>query len=705
MLKLSGLRLARGAQVLIDGGELTLFPGERLAFVGANGAGKSTLLAAIRGELAPQAGDIALPPSWRISHVAQETPALPDSALDFVLQGDEPLQAIERELRHLEARHVPIADSGQTAAQPSNDPVDGEQAMHAANRLGELYALKQDIDGYAAPARVSALLHGLGFSAADLQRPVADFSGGWRMRLNLARALGSRAELILLDEPTNHLDIEAVLWLEDWLVRCGTTLIVVSHDREFLDAVATHTLHLENGKLTRYTGGYSAFETLYAEQNRQQNLAAARQSQELEKLQRFVDRFRAKATKATQAQSRLKRIEKMQRIAAVRPPASIDLGFLPPERKPDPLVTLVRSDCGYAGGRTILQGITLEVRMGDRIGLLGQNGNGKSTLIKSLMGDLPLLGGERQPGNGLQVGYFAQHQVDSLRADDRAIDHLRRHAPQQTEQALRDFLGRFGFSGERAMQAIGTLSGGEKARLSLATIIHGKPNLLLLDEPTNHLDIPTREALAEALLDFEGAMVMVSHDRHLLESVTDRFLRVHGGRLTPWDEDLDAYAKQLLRDTAQAASATAGATAVQVTARTGSPDVTGVSATTTAAASGAAKPVKSSAAVGTSSVSAGTQQERQALQNERKTLERRLQQADRHLATLREQIAALDAALTRDDAYSPANLAKTQVMSQERIDLDTRFVALEEQWLEDTLRLETVIAAVDAMDAARARRA
>ena len=658
MLKISGLRLARGANVLIDEADLTLFPGERLALVGANGAGKSTLLAAILGELAPQAGDISLPPGWRISHVAQETPALPDSALDFVLQGDEPLQAIESELRRLETGRgdadsavTPVLDADTATARDARAEHD---VAWAANRLGELYALKQDIDGYAAPARVSALLHGLGFSDADLSRPVADFSGGWRMRLNLARALASRSDLILLDEPTNHLDIEAVLWLEDWLVSSGTTLIVVSHDREFLDAVSTHTLHLESGKLTRYTGGYSAFEILYAEKNRQQNLAAARQSQELEKLQRFVDRFRAKATKATQAQSRLKRIEKMQKIAAVRPPASIDLHFLAPERRPDPLVTLVRANCGYDSSKAILRQITVEVRMGDRIGLLGRNGNGKSTLIKSLMGELALLEGNRQPGNGLVVGYFAQHQVDSLQADDRAIDHLRRQAPNQTEQALRDFLGRFGFSGERAMQPIGTLSGGEKARLSLATIIHSRPNLLLLDEPTNHLDIPTREALAEALLDFEGAMVMVSHDRHLLESVSDRFVRVHDGQIAPWDDDLDAYARQLVREVNRPAEAN--------------------------------EPPSPSP----SPVAAASNAQRQALQSERKSLERKLAQTDKKMAALREQMAAIDIKLAAHDAYAPANLHSSTQLGQQRADCDTQLQQLEESWLDDSMRLEEI---------------
>jgi ATP-binding cassette subfamily F protein 3 len=664
MLKLIRLRLARAGKLLIDGADLTLFPGERLALVGANGAGKSTLMAALRGELSAESGDINIPKSWRLSHVAQETPALPHAAVDFVLMGDDELTAIESEIHQLET-------------DPDSD----------ASRLGELYALKQDIDGFSARARVSALLFGLGFSQDDLHKPVADFSGGWRMRLNLARALGSRADLMLLDEPTNHLDIEAVLWLENWLKRCGKTMIVISHDREFLDSVATHTAHLDSGTLTHYVGGYSSFEIQRAEQQRQQNLAAEKQTQEMEKLQRFVDRFRAKASKATQAQSRLKRIEKMQMIATVRQKRSIDLSFLAPEKKPDPLVTLVRADCGYDSDHAILRNATFEVRLGQRIALLGQNGNGKSTLIKSLMGDLPLLNGERQPGNGLQIGYFAQHQVDSLRPDDLAIDHLRRRAPGKTDQHLRDFLGRFGFSGEKASQAIGTLSGGEKARLSLATIIHARPNLLLLDEPTNHLDIETRDALGEALLEFEGAMVLVSHDRHLLESVTDSFLRVHGGTVKPFDDDLDRYAETLAREASQANAANAP-DAADVT---GQKDArTAVVLQDAAAVAAVARKPRLADSENTETDRKSLQQRRNTLQNEKKALQRKIAQQEDQLGKGHERIKALDALLARDDAYSDQRRTETQNISQERHALGAELAAVEEAWLDNTVRLESI---------------
>ncbi len=652
MLKLSRLSLARSGKLLLDNVDLTVFPGERVALVGANGAGKSTLLAALRREIAPESGQIDIPKSWRISHVAQETPSLPDLAVDFVLQGDEELMAVDEAIAKAEASGGELAEM-----------------------LGDLYAQKQDLDGFSAKARVSAMLFGLGFSSADLNRPVADFSGGWRMRLNLARALGSRADLMLLDEPTNHLDIEAVLWLENWLTRSGKTMIIVSHDREFLDSVASHTVFLSDATLTRYTGGYSDFEVLYAEQRRQQNIAADKQSVEMEKLQKFVDRFRAKASKATQAQSRLKRIEKMKVIASVRQKRAFDFSFPKPDKMPDPLITLVRADCGYEEEKPILCGVTLEVRIGQRIGLLGQNGNGKSTLIKSLVRDLGLLNGEMQPGNGLSVGYFAQHQVDNLRPDDLAIDHLRRMAPDQTEQRLRDFLGRFGFSGDKAKQEIGSMSGGEKARLSLATIIHGRPNLLLLDEPTNHLDIESRDALGEALLEFDGAMVLVSHDRHLLESTTDVYYRVHAGSVKVFDGDLEDYSVALAQEKAELARQLANpSTAAKTSQPAGQKMVLA--------------PVDKKLLL----------QRRSQLANDRKLLEKKLQPQEQAIAKIQAQIAQLDTQLALPDAYEPQKLSMTQKITQQRQVLEAELHKKEEQWIADSEQIETLELQISEID-------
>jgi ATP-binding cassette subfamily F protein 3 len=617
MLRLNKLTIARGAKVLLKDANLTIFPGEHIGLVGENGAGKSSLFAAIRHEMTIDAGDIDIPGSWRTAHVAQETPALADTALDFVLQGDEPLQAIQDQIAQAES--------------------DGRHEL-----LGELHAQLADIDGYAARSRAAALLHGLGFNNDDLVRPVSDFSGGWRVRLNLARALGSRAELLLLDEPTNHLDIEAVLWLEQWLVKTPATLIIISHDRQFLDDVATHTVSLAHGQLVKYSGGYSQYERQSAEQLRQQSGAIVKQRAEAEKLQRFVDRFRAQATKAKQAQSRLKRLDKMEAIVAVRPPLPVDFEFLQPTHQPDPIITLVDASCGYNPEAPILQGITQEIRSGQRIGLLGQNGNGKSTLIKSLVGDLNLLAGDKHLGKGTVFGYFAQHQVDTLRDDDTPLSHFRRLAPQEREQNLRNFLGRFGFSGIKVEQVLGSLSGGEKARLALAGIIWQRPNILLLDEPTNHLDLLSREALAEALFEFAGALIVVSHDRHLLESTTDQYWRVHAGRVSAFDGDLDDYHRRLNDERLAAAGEDKRA----------------------------AKPTHP---VKTGSV------------HDKKQFVKQLTQLDKKIAMANQRLAEIDAALL---AAASSNTA-SGVFQQEREALTQSLIMLEESWLECQLKIDS----------------
>src|SRR6056297_1851005 len=540
MLSFSNFALRRGPQLLLSGMDLSLHAGWRVGVVGRNGSGKSSLFAAIHGELEPDRGEIGLSPRLRIAGVAQETPALPDPAMEFVISGDQALWS---------------ALSEERAATAAGD---FEAAAHAHHRLAEL-------QGYDAEARAGRLLHGLGFPAVTHARPVAEFSGGWRVRLNLARALMTPSELLLLDEPTNHLDLDAVLWLEQWLLKYPGTLLLISHDREFLDGVCTHILHLHDGQAKLYTGDYTAFERQRAEQLRQQQVAFEKEQAEREHLQRFVDRFRAQATKASQAQSRIKRLEKLAGTEAVRAERSLRISFEPPEKLPLSLITLDGVTAGYRGAQAhethehlpgqqpaagpeavpVLAGVQLALEAGDRIALLGPNGAGKSTLVKTLVGELPPLAGERRAHGDLQIGYFAQHTLESLRAGASPIQHLRDMAPGATPQAMRNYLGRWNFSGDRAFEPVDHFSGGERARLALALLAWHKPNVLLLDEPTNHLDLDMREALAEALADYDGAIVLVSHDRHLIGLVCDSFWRVADGGVERFDGDLDGYAAWL----------------------------------------------------------------------------------------------------------------------------------------------------------------
>ena len=520
MIAFRNFALRRGERLLLSNVDLALHAGWRVGVVGRNGTGKSSLFAAVRGEVEPDRGDIDVPNRVRIASVAQETPSLPDPAIEFVLGGDDVIAGVIK------------------AEAAANAREDWEAVAEAHQKLAEL-------GGYDAEARAGRLLHGLGFPAETHHRPVSSFSGGWRVRLNLARALMMPSDLLLLDEPTNHLDLDAVLWLEQWLLKYPGTLLLISHDREFLDGVSTHTLHLNDGKAKLYVGDYTAFERQRAEHLRQQQIAHEKEQAERAHLQKFIDRFKAKASKARQAQSRMKRLAKLAGTEAVRAEREFRIEFPAPARLPHALLRINDGECGYGPQARILSGVGFGLEAGDRIGLLGPNGAGKSTLVKSLVGELPLVAGERYAHPDLRIGYFAQHTVESLKEGTSPIDHLRELSPDSPTQAFRDFLGKWYFPGDRAFESIDGFSGGERARLALALIAWKQPNVLLLDEPTNHLDLDMREALAEALSDFEGAIVLVSHDRHLIGLVSDTFWRVSDGVVKPFDGDLDEYAAWL----------------------------------------------------------------------------------------------------------------------------------------------------------------
>ncbi|MGD8264918.1 MAG: ATP-binding cassette domain-containing protein [Chromatiales bacterium] len=528
MIRFEGVTLLRGSKRLFGESSITIHPGQKVGLTGRNGTGKSSLFALLLGQLEVDAGDLGMPERWVIAHVAQETPSSEKSALDYVLDGDG-------ELRELQ--------------QAIETTVDGQ-------RQAELHAALEAIDGYRAESRAARLLHGLGFLNDAQKQPVNSFSGGWRMRLNLARALMCRSDLLLLDEPTNHLDLDAVIWLEGWLRSYPGTLILISHDRDFLDAVATQIVNIEQEHLDLYSGNYSAFELTRAERMANQQAAHEKQEREIAHMQQFVDRFRAKATKARQAQSRLKALEKMTLIAPAHVDSPFRFSFPQPEKKPSPLVVIEEGATGYAD-RRVLEGIDLTITSGDRIGLLGPNGAGKSTLIKLLAGNLELLAGKRTDSREIRIGYFAQHQVDQLHPEHSPFDHLRQLDRRISEQEGRNFLGGFGFHGDRALEPVKPFSGGEKARLALALIVYQRPNLLLLDEPTNHLDLEMRQALVEALQEYEGAMLIVSHDRYLLRATCDAFWLVDDGRLDEFTGDLEDYRQWLAcRDVTEKATET-----------------------------------------------------------------------------------------------------------------------------------------------------
>lgn len=525
MIQFKNISLARGAKPLIIEASFQLHPGQKIGLTGANGTGKSSLFALLRGELHQEQGDFEIPQHWVIAHVAQETPALDLSAIDFTLDGDAELRQVQMALTEAEAAHDGV-------------------------RVAELHQKLGDIDGYAAQSRAATLLDGLGFSQSELTRPVKDFSGGWRMRLNLARALMCRSDVLLLDEPTNHLDLDAVIWLEGWLRDYRGTLLLISHDRDFLDNVVDNVLHIERQRITLYRGGYSDFERQRAEKLALQQAMFERQQRKVAHLQSYIDRFRVQATKARQAQSRIKALERMERIAAAHVDTPFSFNFKLPKVLPDPLTVLDKVSAGYAE-KPILQAVELTVRPNQRIGLLGKNGAGKSTLMKLLAGEIKASTGKCTNAKDLSIGYFAQHQLEQLRLHESPLLHMQRLDPATREQDHLDYLGGFDFRGDMAKTPCENFSGGEKSRLALALLIWQQPNLLLLDEPTNHLDLDMRDALSFALQDFTGGVIMVSHDRAMLRATCDQFLLVADEQVREFDGDLDDYKQWLMQQKAQ----------------------------------------------------------------------------------------------------------------------------------------------------------
>ncbi|MEI7796914.1 MAG: ATP-binding cassette domain-containing protein [Methylococcaceae bacterium] len=515
MLNFRNITLRRGTRVLFSNASFTLHNGQKVGFTGANGAGKSSLFAMVKNELHADEGDFTMPPDLAIAHVAQEMPAVECSALDYVMDGDVELRQLEQKLKIAEENHDGL-------------------------KQAELHAALDVISGYSAASRAARLLDGLGFTAPKMQDSVSSFSGGWRMRLNLAQALMCRSDVLLLDEPTNHLDLDAVLWLQDWLGHYTGTLLLISHDRDFLDTITDHIVHIEQGQAEIYTGNYSAFERMRAEKLAQQQSSYQKQQREIAHIQSFVTRFKAQATKARQAQSRIKALERMELISMAHVDSPFNFTFPAPKKMPNPLLTLDEVTIGYEH-KIILPNISLSIAAGDRIGLLGSNGAGKSSLLKTLAGELPPLLGKRLEADALNIGYFAQHQLEQLHLDENPLWHFQQIDKQATEKELRHFLGGFDFCGDKVVEAVKPFSGGEKARLVLALLVYKNPNLLLLDEPTNHLDLDMCHALSVALQDFQGAMVVVSHDRHLLRSVTDTLLLVANEKVVPFDGDLDDY--------------------------------------------------------------------------------------------------------------------------------------------------------------------
>ncbi|MCD8536634.1 MAG: ATP-binding cassette domain-containing protein [Burkholderiaceae bacterium] len=523
MIRATGLSVRRGTQLLLEHAEFVIHPGERVGLVGRNGSGKSTLFALMRGEIDADAGDLQIPAVWRVASVAQTIVDFDRAAREYVIDGHQ-------ELRDLQRQRVEAQDA-------------------AGETIANLEVALEQAGAWQANSRAEALLAGLGFAPAEWDKPVGTFSGGWQMRIALARALMAPSELLLLDEPTNHLDLDAMIWLERWLAAYDGTAIIISHDSEFLDSVCNTIIHIEQRKLTRYKGNYESFLSQRAERLRQTKIAWERQTQEAARLQRFVDRFKAKASKAKQAQSRVKALARMQTMAPLHAEAAIDIRIPSPDDTPERLLTLKEAACGYCDAQghltTILSNITVRLEAGDRIGVLGVNGAGKSTLIKLIAGELTASSGERLPSKALKVGYFAQHQMQMLDHDASALLHMIRIAPTSNEQALRNYLAQFGFTGDRVNETIAPFSGGEKARLALALIVWDKPNLLILDEPSNHLDVETREALTAALAEYEGSLLLVSHDRHLLRTTVDQFWLVAHGAVKLFEGDLDDYRQQI----------------------------------------------------------------------------------------------------------------------------------------------------------------
>ena len=646
MLRLLNLALMRGTRLLYAHANLIASPGERIGLVGPNGCGKSTLFAAILGDLAPEDGELEAPPHERIAHVAQSFTVEDISCIDCVLSGHAPLMNAKAALERAEA---------------SGD----EMALAAAH--SEL----AEVNEGAVVAQAKAILAGLGFAKADSCRKVHDFSGGWRNRIQLARALMRPADLLLLDEPTNHLDIDSLIWLENWLRRVEATVIIISHDREFLDRAVNTIWSVEDGTICRYAGNYSQFELARIEKLRAQESARRAYETQAAHLTSFIKRFRAKATKARQAQSRIKMLEKLQTVEPVRAKREWRFNFLKPLRLPEHLVDGENLKIGY-GDKVVLSGVSFSIRSGERIGILGVNGAGKSTLVKAIVGELTPMSGELRRGQGLEIGYFAQHQLDQLRMDETPLEHLRHLAPDAREQELRDFLGTYRFSGDFAEAKVAPMSGGEKARLALALIAWKKPNLLVLDEPTNHLDMETREALTMALSTYEGAVLLVSHDRHLLRAVTDELWLVHEGRKEVFEGDLDDYAKIVLdhrRVTAAEARAEHQADK---------------------AARNEAQPVNNKEARRLAA------QERARIAELRKPLKKELEKVEREMNALSEKLKALDTQLADPAFYNGADQGKVAQTLREHGELAPKVEALEMHWLELSEKIEALGTAASA---------
>ena len=634
MIEIKNLTLQRGSKILLDNATATINPRQRVGLIGKNGTGKSSLFALIKGEIGQDKGDLLLPKTWKLAAVAQETPALDTTALDYVLQGDAELQHFQAALAAALA-----ADDGMKQA--------------------ELHAKLDEIDAYSAPARAAKLLSGLGFAQDEHAKPVKAFSGGWRMRLNLAQALMCRADLLLLDEPTNHLDLETVLWLENHLASLPCTQIIISHDRDFLNATTTQTLELAQQKLTLYGGGYDFYLKERAQRLANQQAAFAKQQAKIQHLQSFINRFKAKATKATQAQSRIKALEKMEKIA----PAQLDNEFLfefaAPEHLPNPLLKMEHADLGY-GAETILRNINLSLENGARFGLLGVNGSGKSTFIKALSGSLKPQNGQIIRSDKLNIGYFAQHQLDTLRDDQSPVWHIQKLSPEAKEQEIRNFLGGFLFAGEMATAPIAPFSGGEKARLALAMLVWQKPNLLLLDEPTNHLDLDMRHALTLALQSFEGALILVSHDRSLIEATTDQFLLIDQGSLKTFDGDLNDYrAWRLAQENATAA------------------------------------PAQSSQSQSRKDTKRQEAQMRQERARRTKPVQQKIAQAEKEIAALTAAQQQCEAILSQESIYQPENKTKLQETLAKVNEIKVKLTKFEEDWLQWQEDLETINKQID----------
>jgi len=650
MIRLSQVTLRRGAKVLLEGADVSLNPGDRIGLIGANGSGKSSLFALLRGELHADQGEVDFPARWRVAYVAQETPALERSALDYAIDGDTTLRKIE---------------AGLAAAETADD----------GHRIGELHAAMGDADAYTVRSRAEQLLHGLGFSHEQMGEPVASFSGGWRMRLNLAQALMCPSDLLLLDEPTNHLDLDAILWLEEWLKRYAGTLLIVSHDRDFLDGVVDVVAHIDSKKLRRYSGNYSSFERQRAAAVVLAGAQYEKQQRERAHLESFIERFRAKATKAKQAQSRMKMLAKMEELAPLHVSAPFSFEFREPLRAPDPLLVLEDADAGYKmqgePDRIVVRGINFSLQSGQRYGLLGINGAGKSTLIKTIAGELAPLAGKAIFNKGLAVGYFAQHQIEMLRHDESPLWHLSRITTNVREQELRNYLGSFNFPGDMATTSIETFSGGEKARLALALIVWQRPNLLLLDEPTNHLDLETREALTVALAQFEGTLVLVSHDRHLLRATTDQFLIIAEGRLAPFDGDLEDYRDWLFKTKLAPTEETVPL-----------PEAKKPAATAPAAAPATERREQK-------------RREAEARQRQsaaRKPIESRIKRLEELMAKLNARKAAIDARLADPAIYGEAQKDDLKTLIVDQAFVSRELAQLEAEWLELQQRLEQLAA-------------